>query len=73
MLHEQWFSRTVHDMRSTLAMLENNRSQRTPGTALPLITSPPPFMRSPIYTEFASFKKSIKREASSCSTLKDER
>ena len=30
-------------------------------------------MRSPIYNELASFKKSIKREASSYSTLKDER
>ena len=61
-------------MRSTLvnAVLENHRSQTTPGTAMPLITSPRPSMRSPIYTELASFKKSIKREASSYSTLKDE-
>ena len=74
-LDEQWFFPTVNDMRSTLvnAVLENHRSQTTPGTAMPLITSPPPSMRSPIYTELASFKKSIKREASSYSTLKDER
>ena len=74
-LDEQWFSLAVHDMRSTLvnAVLENHRSQTTPGTAMPLITSPPPSMKSPIYTELASFKKSIKREASSYSTLKDER
>ena len=29
-------------------------------------------MKSPIHTELASFKKGIKREASSYSTLKDE-
>ena len=40
---------------------------------MPLITSPSPSMRSPIYTKHASFKKSIKRGASSYSTLKDER
>ena len=47
-LDEQWFSLTDHDMRSTLvnAVLENHSSQSTPGTALPLITSPPPSMRS---------------------------
>ena len=69
-LDEQWFSQTVHDMRSTLvnAVLENDRSQTTPGTAMPLSTSPSPSMRSPIYTELASFKRSIKREASSYST-----
>ena len=73
-LDEQWLSLTVHDMRSTLvnAVLENHRSQTTPGTAMPLITSPRPSMRSPIYTEHVSFKKSIKGEASSYSTLKVE-
>ena len=40
---------------------------------MPLITSPPPSMRSPIYTELASSNKFIKREVSSYSTLKDER
>ena len=40
-----------------------------------LETSPSPSasMRSPIHSELASFKKTIKREASSYSTLKDER
>ena len=63
-LDEQWFSLTVHDMRSTLvnAVLENHRSRTIPGIAMPLITSPPPSMRSPIYTELASFKKSIKEK-----------
>ena len=62
-------------MRSTLvnAVLENHRSQATPGTPMPRVTSPSPSVRSPIYTGLASFKKSIKREASSYSTLKDER
>ena len=57
-LDEQWFCLTVHDMRSTLvsAVLENHRSQTTPGSAMPLITSPSPSMRFPIYTELASFK-----------------
>ena len=51
-LGEQWFFLTVHDMRSTLvnAVLESHRSQATPGTPMPLVTSPLPSMRSPIYT-----------------------
>ena len=74
-LDEQWFNLTVHDMRSTLvnAVIENHMLQATPGTPMPLITSSSPSMRSPIYTELVSFKKSIKREASSYSTLKDKR
>ena len=62
-------------MRSTLvnAVLETHGSQTTPGSAMPLITSPSPSMRSPISTKLGSFKTSIKREASSNSTLKDER
>ena len=74
-LDEQWFNLTVDDMRSTLVNpgLENHSSQATPGTPMSLVTSTSPSMRSPIYTELASFKKSIKREASSYSTLKDQR
>ena len=51
-LGEQWFFLTVHDMRSTLvnAVLENHRSQETPGTPMPLVTSPLPSIRPPIYT-----------------------
>ena len=39
-LDEQWSNLTVHDMRSTLvnAVLENHRSQATPGTPIHLIT-----------------------------------
>ena len=75
MLGEQWFNLTFHDMRSTLvnAVVENHRSQATPGTPMSLVTSPSSSMRSPIYTELASLKKSTKREASSYSALKDER
>ena len=76
-LDDQWFNLTAHDMRSTLvnAVLENHRSQTTPGTTLSLVTSPSSStpMRSPIHIELISFKKGVKREASSYSTLKDER
>ena len=76
-LEDQWFSLTAHDMRSTLvnAVLENHRSQTTPGTPMFLVSLPSSStpMTSPIHTELASFKKGIKREASSYSTLKDER
>ena len=68
---------TAHDMRSALVnvVLEHHRSQTTPGTRMSLVTSPSSStpMRSPIHIELASFKKVIKREASSYSTLKDER
>ena len=67
-LEDQWFSLTAHDMRSTLvnAVLENHRSQTTPGTPMSLVSSPSSStpMRSPIHTELASFKMGIKREAS---------
>ena len=50
-LDEQWFNLTAHDMRSTLvnAVLENHRSQATPGTHMSLVTSPSSSasMRSP--------------------------
>ena len=63
-------------MRSTLvnAVFENHRSQATPMTTMPLVTSPSSStsMRSPIHLELASFKKGIRREASAYSTLKDE-
>ena len=76
-LEDQWFNLTAHDMRSTLvnAVLEHHRSLTTPGTPMSLVSSPSSStpMRSPIHTELVSFKKGIKREASSYSTLKDER
>ena len=74
-LYDQWFNLTAHDMRSTLvnAVLENHRSQTTPGTPMSLVTSPSSStMRSPIHIELSSFKKGIKRESSLYSTLKDE-
>ena len=64
-LGEQWFNLTAHDMKSTLvnAVLENHRSQATPGAPMSQVTSPSSSasMRSPIHLEFASFKKGIKR------------
>ena len=76
-LDNQRFNLTAHDMRSTLvnAVLENHRSQTTPGTPMSLVTSPSSSipMRSPIHTVLPYFKKGVKREASSYSTLKDER
>ena len=46
----QWFNLTAHDMRSSLinAVLENHRSQATPGTLMSHVTSP---------SSSASFKK----------------
>ena len=76
-LDDQWVNLTAHDMRSTLvnAVLDIHRSQTTPETPMSLVTSPSSSatMGSPIHIELASFKKGIKREASSYFTLKDER
>ena len=73
---EQWFNLTAHDMRTALvnAVLENHRSQATPGTPMSHVISPSSSasIRSPIHLELASFKKGIKREASAYSILKDE-
>ena len=75
-MDEQWSNLTAHDMRSALvnAVLENHRCQASPGTPMSHVTSPSTdvSMRSPMHLEFASFKKSIKREASFYSVLKDE-
>ena len=72
-LGEQRFNLTAHNMR-TAPILENHRSQTTPGTPVSHFTSPSSFasIRSPIHLELASFKKVIKREASAYSILKDE-
>ena len=52
-LGEHWFNLTAHDMRSPLvnAVLENHRSQATPGTPMSHVTSPSSSasMRSPIH------------------------
>ena len=75
-LGEQWFNLTAHDMRTALvnAVLENHRSQATPGTRMSHVTSTSSSasMRSRIHLELASFKEGIKREASAYSILKDE-
>ena len=65
-------------MRSALVdmKLEKQSTYRTPASTSPMPhlsshPSPAP-MRSPMNLELASFKKSIKREASAYSVLKDE-
>ena len=60
----QLFKLTAHDMRSALVkeVLENHRSQTTPGTPMSNFTSPSSSasLRSPIHLELAPFKKGIK-------------
>ena len=76
LMDEQWTKFTAYDMRSALIDEKQNphMSAATPShmSHLRSPTSPLP-MRSPMHLELASFKKSIKREASAYSTLKDER
>ena len=78
-MDEQWTKLTAYDMRSALIdeKQEKQNSHMYPATPchMPHFRSPtsPVPMRSPMYLELASFKKSIKREASAYSTLKDER
>ena len=63
-------------MRTALvnSILDNNRSQAAPGTPISQVIPPSSSvsMKSSIHTELASFEKSIKREASAYSVLKDE-
>ena len=79
LMDEQWTKLTAHDMRSALIddKKEKQNSHMSPATPshmshLRSPTSPLP-VRSPMHLELASFKKSIKREASAYSTLKDVR
>ena len=79
LMDEQWTKLTAYDMRSALIddKKEKQNSHMSPATPshmshLRSPTSPLP-VRSPMHLEFASFKKSIKREGSAYSTLKDER
>ena len=75
-LGEQWFKLTAHVMRAALVsdILENHRSQTTPGTPMSNFTSPSSSasMRSPINWRLASFKKGIKNRASEYSILRNE-
>ena len=81
LMDEQWTTKlTAHDMKSALIdeKWEKQSSHMSPAPPchMPHFRSPtsPVPMRSPMYIlELASFKKSIKREASAYSTLKDER
>ena len=77
-LDEQWLKLTAHDMRS--ALVDEKLDKQSPYTT-PTSTSPMPHfsshsspapMRSPMNLELVSFKKSIKRESSAYSVLKEE-
>ena len=71
---EQWTKLTAKDMRTALvnAKSEQRISSRTLMPSFNTSPSSAP-IRSPMTMELASFKKSIKREASAYSVLKDER
>ena len=75
-LDEQWFNLTAHDMKTGLVktLLENHRSQTTPGTPMSNFTSPSSSvsMRLPINWELASFKRGLKIGAYAYSILRDE-
>ena len=67
-IDEQWTKLTAHYMRS--ALVNENWKSRVhtqllhPHVLCPTSASSPAPMRSPMHPELASFKKSIKREAS---------
>ena len=70
-IDDQWLKLTAHDMRSALVDMKLEK-QSTYTTHTSTSHSSPGPMRSPMNMELASFKKSIKREASAYSLLKDE-
>ena len=78
-MDEQWTKLTAHDLKSALIdeKQEKQQSHMTPAPPchMPHFRSPtsPVPMRSSMYLKLVSFKKSIKREESAYSILKDER
>ena len=70
---EKWTKLTAKDMRTALvnAKCEQRRSSKTSMPSLNTAPSSAP-IRSPMTMELVSFKKSIKKEASAYSVLKDE-
>ena len=72
-MDEQWTKLTAKDMRTALvnAKSEQRSSSRTSVLSFSTTPSSAP-IRSPMNLELASFKKSIKWEASAYSVLKDE-
>ena len=72
-MDEQWTKLTSKDMRTALvnAKSEQRSSSRTSMPSFSTTPSSAP-NRFPMNLELASFKKSIKREASAYSVLKDE-
>ena len=77
-IDEQWLKLTAHDMRSGLVdmKLDKQSTYTTHASISPMphlsSHSLPAPMRSLMNLELASFKKSIKRETSAYSVLKDE-
>ena len=73
-IDEKWIKLTAHDMRSALVdkKLDKQSTYTTHTSTFPSSHSSPAPMRSPMNLELASFKKTIKREVSACSVLKDE-
>ena len=72
-MDKQWTKLTAKDMRT--ALVNTKSEQRSSSrTSMPSFSTAPSSgpIRSPINLELASFKKSIKREASAYSVLKDE-
>ena len=72
-MDEKWTKLTARDTRTALVneKSEQRSSSRTSMTSFRTTPSSAP-IRSPMNLELASFKKSIKREASADSVLKDE-
>ena len=72
-MDEQWTKLTAKDMRTALvnAKPEQRSSSRTLMPSFSTTPSSAP-IRSPMNLELASYKKSIKRDASAYSVLKDE-
>ena len=76
LMDEQWTKLTAHNMTSALidekCEKQNSHMSPAPPCHMPHFRSPtsPVPMRSRMYLELASFKKSIKREASAYSIFK---
>ena len=72
-MNEQWTKLTAKDMRTALVNAKSEQRSLS-RTSMPSFSTAPSSapIRSPMTLELASFKKSIKREASDYSVLTDE-
>ena len=72
-MDEQWSKLTAKDMRTALVNAKSEQRSSSM-TSMPSFSTAPSsaLIRSPMTPELASFKKSIKREASAYSVLKDK-